>query len=262
MPWRPWSAPRSCGAWTDCPLMRWLPGECRLTLSVGNLLLSRYNGYRLIIDDMPRIIPADGVTLAPTGLTANTIYYIYAAMSGGNMVLEASTTGHTQDPRNGVEVKLGDASRTLVGMARPIAGPAWADSVTQRFVISWYNRRALRLEKSFSGSRSTSSSSWVELGSEIRVECLQWEQIDIWCDAMAQNSTVGQTVNTAVFDDTGNFECSTSAHSPVANYQVAESCHGLGPTNEGYHYFTVKCSVSGGTGTWVSTTVLRAIFWG
>jgi len=36
-------------------------------------------------------------------------------------------------------------TRALVGMARIISGPAWADSATQRFVVSWFNRRNISL---------------------------------------------------------------------------------------------------------------------
>lgn len=153
---------------------RAIPCECRLTLSGGNLLLSRCNGSRLVIDDAPQTIPLAGVTLAPTGLSANTLYYIYAAMSSGSMILEASTAVPTMDARNGIQVKTGDATRTLVGLAYPLAGPVFADSLTQRLVVSYYNRKPKALYVQDTGSRTTTSSSYVEVYTEDRLYFLTW----------------------------------------------------------------------------------------
>lgn len=116
-----------------------LHGQCRLTKSGANLVLSRHNGTKLIIDGTAETIPSGGVTLAATGLSVDTTYFIYVFMSGATMTLEASTTGHATDGTTGVEIKSGDSTRTLVGMARVITGPAWQDTDAQRFVRSWFN---------------------------------------------------------------------------------------------------------------------------
>lgn len=149
-------------------------GQCRLTKSGANIVLSPFNGNKLTINGSTQSVPSAGVSLAPTGLTVSTLYYVYAYMSGATMTLEASTTGHSTDANTGMEIKTGDATRTLVGMVRPITGPAFADSLTQMFVLSWFNQ----VEKSgysfFTASRSTTSPTYVELSTEIRVEFLSW----------------------------------------------------------------------------------------
>ena len=71
-------------------------GNCRLTLSGGSLLLSPYQGNRLTIDGVPRIVPSAGITLAASN-TAATFVYIYAYMNGSTMTLEMSTTGYDRD---------------------------------------------------------------------------------------------------------------------------------------------------------------------
>jgi hypothetical protein len=119
-------------------------GQCRLTLSSGNLKLAPWNGNKLVIDGQMQTVPSAGVTLAPTGTTVGTLYYIYAYMNSGTMTLEASTTGHSTDSTTGVEIKTGDATRTLVGMAQPTTGPAWVQSSGSGgtwYVRSWFNRQ-------------------------------------------------------------------------------------------------------------------------
>jgi hypothetical protein len=119
--------------------------QCRLTKSGANLLLSREGGRQLFINGVLCTIPAAGVTLAVGAAVAGTLYYIYAYMSGATMTLEFSATAPAADATYGHQIKNGDGTRTLVGMARPIAGPNWADTAAQRFVVSFYNRRALSL---------------------------------------------------------------------------------------------------------------------
>lgn len=231
-----------------------LAGECRLTKNGSNLLLSRLNGRRLIIDDVAQIIPSAGVSLAPTGLTAATNYYIYAAMMAGAMVLEASTTGHSQDPRNGVEVKTGDPTRTLVGMARPIAGPAWTDSATQRFVLSWFNRRGMLLSNAFSTSRSTTSTTLVEINSEVRCEFLSWgdDTVSVSSAVVVQGSLASSVVGSAVRTGSGAQVSAAYANVPGATYDVNLSNNGFYVPSEGYDYITIYGWVSQGTGTWLN----------
>lgn len=93
------------------------PGECKLTFSGSNLLLSPYNGNRIVVNDALYAIPSAGIILAATGATANTTYYVYVYDNAGTLTLERSTTGHATDSNNGIEIKSGDATRVLVGMA-------------------------------------------------------------------------------------------------------------------------------------------------
>jgi hypothetical protein len=116
-------------------------GQCRLDLVSGSLALNRFNGKYLVIAGNPEVIPETAPTLAATGLTAGTNYYIYAYMNSGVMTLEASTTGYITSAATGVKIKSTDSTRTLVGLARPYSGPVWIDTSNYRQVISYFNRK-------------------------------------------------------------------------------------------------------------------------
>lgn len=150
-------------------------GQCYLEKSGSDLLLKPVNGNKLIINGAQVTIPSAGITLAATSLTPGTTYYIYAYMNGGTMTLEASATGHSTNAADGVEIKTGDASRTLVGLAYCTTGPAWIDSATTIGVLSYFNRRPKVGRSYFTANRQTSSLNvGVEINSEIRVSFLNW----------------------------------------------------------------------------------------
>lgn len=149
-------------------------GECRLNKVGANLVLSPANGNRLMVGGLVRRIPAAGVSLVPSSLVAGTLYYIYAFMSAGVLAIEASTVGHLRDPATGVEVKADDPGRTLVGVARAIAGGAFQDTTAQRFVLSYFNRVDVTSVVPLLGNASTSSATYVELSPTLRCEYLAW----------------------------------------------------------------------------------------
>ncbi|WP_199175778.1 hypothetical protein [Telmatospirillum siberiense] len=132
-------------------------GQCYLTLSGGNLLLSPYNGNRLIIGGVEQTIPATGVSLAPTNLMVDTLYYIYAGMVSETMMLVASTTGHSTDATTGIEVMTGNSAYTFVGWACPTIGPAWVSSPAKQYVINYFNRRNLPLVGATTSSAITAT---------------------------------------------------------------------------------------------------------
>jgi hypothetical protein len=149
-------------------------GQCYLTKSVGNLLLSPYNGNNIIINSTVQSIPAGGVSLPAAGLQTNTLYYIYAFMNGTTMAMEASTTNHITSTFDGVEIKNLDQSRTLVGMAYTISGPAWSDQDGQLYVLSWFNPKSKSGTTYFTAYHTTGGNDFVELGTEIRNYFLTW----------------------------------------------------------------------------------------
>lgn len=225
-------------------------GECHLTLSATNLLLSRYNGKRLIIDDTMQTIPPAGVTLAATGTTALALYYIYAFMSSGTMTLEASTTAYTADSRNGVMVKTEDATRTLVGMARTNASGAWVDSVTQRFVLSHYNQQTKPIKSTAATDISTASTSAVVLSTIFRTEFLSWgEQLTCMSHLRTMTSVPSSACFTAFYL---NGSSAFLVYSPsLAAYSTVNDTvfFNLSPTI-GYNYIDVYGYVNTGTGIW------------
>ena len=79
---------------------------CRLALSGGNLVLSRYNGTSINIDGTNQSIPGAGVSLSASGVSASTFYYIYVYMNSGTMTLEYSTTAYTINSSTGIPQKV------------------------------------------------------------------------------------------------------------------------------------------------------------
>lgn len=152
--------------------------QCRLDyVGTTSIQLSRHNGQLLTIDGTARTIPASGPTLAPTSLTPDTTYYIYAYWTGSAIALEASATAPTAHT-NGQQIKTGDSTRSLVGMANPVTGPNWADSASARRVLSYYNRRNRGVLSAFTTDRTTTSTTDVEVNSENRVVFLSWGEAE------------------------------------------------------------------------------------
>lgn len=229
-------------------------GNCRISKSGANLLLSPLNGNKLMVNGTVQAIPSAGITLAPTGLLATTLYYIYAYMNAGVMTLEASTTGHSTDANTGVEIKTGDATRTLVGMAYCKTAATFTDSDSQRLVASWSNRSARKLYNLFSAVRSSTSTVLAEISSEIRCEFICWA--DESCKATffgeASNSA-GANQNSALgWDGAANFDGVLQTQSTSPAMFCAPGNRTL---SEGFHYATGLGALSSGTGTWgISST--------
>ena len=234
-------------------------GNCRLVLDGSSLKLSPFNGNLLTINGAAYAVPSAGVTLAAPA-TNGTTYFIYAYMNSGTMTLEASTTGHATDSTTGVEIKSGDATRTLVGMARTVSS-AWVDSISQRFVLSYFNRQAKRLERSFSADRTTTSTTFVEINSEIRTEFLAWGDEALWfssCGAFSNSGTSNIFSRLALDGTSAWFAQVFSAAGTGFSVPLTMSAPTL-PT-EGYHYATILGKVEGATGTWFGTDSERRCF--
>lgn len=153
-------------------------GQCRLIYaSATQIKLSQCNGGLLNINGLPETIPAAGVTAANTGLAASTLYYVYAYMNAGAMALELSTTGHSTHT-NGVEIKTGDSTRTLVGMIRTNGSTPgqFLDDATNICVLSWFNRRRKLGKAKFTANRTMTPATnvFTEVNTEIRVNFLTW----------------------------------------------------------------------------------------
>jgi hypothetical protein len=149
-----------------------------------------YNGNQLKINGTWRTIPDSGIVgLSNTGvflngtagqnLAASTVYYVYAFMNGAVMTADFSTTGHSTSlaaGNAGIEIKTGDNTRSLIGMVWAGAGAVFADDLKNRLVRSWHNRKAQRrdFDNSFTTTRATASTSWIEINSEIRCYFLNW----------------------------------------------------------------------------------------
>lgn len=228
-------------------------GQCRLIKSGSNLVLQRYNGVGLTINGVAYAIPSAGVSLAPTALSVGTTYNIYAYMNAGTMTLEASTTARATDSTTGIEIKSGDATRTLVGKARIITGPAWADTDAQRFAISWFNQKPRRIYSTNAGSPSNNTTTPTALMTSM--EFLTWGECCVpasFVGSVANNTINGASLTGLAIDST-----SALSHSPVIMQAYANNAQGpaTGSTtfvpSEGYHYINLLGYVTAATnGTW------------
>ena len=231
-------------------------GQVRLSLSGGNIVLSRFNGSFLLIDTTVQVVPSGGVSLAPTGLTPSTLYYIYAYMSSGTMTLEASTTASAINVSTGFRIKSGDATRTLVGIVRPVTGPAFTDTLTQRFVRSWFNSEKARLiGPGVASSRTVASGTLAEVNSETRTEFLAWlnETITVQSSGSVFNSGSFYTVYSVGLNGAATFVPTSGVYGTAGGPMVVAGA--LSITSEGYNYITLIGAATGGsTGTFYSGT--------
>jgi len=240
-------------------------GQCRLAKAGANLTLLPLNGNRILINGSVQTVSSGGVSLSAVGLTPGTLYYIYAYMNAGVVTLEASATGHSADPNTGVEIKTGDVTRTLVGMSRLVAGPAWQDTASQRFVRSWFNDPGIQGINGLAVDRSTASGTVVEISASAteRVEFLAWanERAKFEASGSCTNTSGG---NNGVLTSIGIDAISVNANAFTwagagsglsAGQYVFEpaACSVTASLTEGYHYATlVGYAYSGGTSVWRS----------
>lgn len=236
--------------------------RCELVKSGANLVLQRKNGTLLTINNNAETIPSAGVSLAPDGLSVGTNYYIYAYMNGATMTLEASATAPATSTVSGIQIKTGSETRTLVGAARIITGPAFVDSGQQRFVRSFYNEKAIVLLNEFTANRSTTSTSYAILhASEALVEVLTWANETLSCMASgwltfgaSDDYAVGYT---AFFIDAtgvrGENAVQTANNTSNRTYGLA-AIGSSGLLTFGHHTIELKGKVSLGTGTWKGGT--------
>lgn len=220
-------------------------GQCRLTLSGGNLVLAPFNGNMLTIAGATYAIPDAGVSLAASGLTPGVSYYIYAHISSGSLALSTALTGHstsTTAGNKGTEIQTGDNTATLVGMARVVTGPAWQDGGSQIFVLSWFNRSGKTGKANNTATRAATNASLVELNSEMRVEFLTWadEVVEAHLVGSGYVGTGSQAGFFAIGFDGATPEPGMAAISdgtPGALRPVAFTAKRR--LSEGYHYATV-----------------------
>lgn len=239
-------------------------GRCRLSYQSGAaLILTPLNGNTLVINGQVVTIPSAGVTLSNSGVTAGT-NFIYCYLNSGVPTLEASTTGHSTDSATGVEIKTGDASRTLVGMARH-SGGVWVDSAAIRFVLSYFNRREVVAHNAFTATVTTTLTSYTDLG--FAVNWLTWadEPVKFHVNGGFYNSGANDTYTSIGVDGTTPEDvCSFQGSSAGSNAALTHA----NTFSEGYHYSTVLGRVTGGTGTWIGSgtsaarTTHRAIVMG
>ena len=169
-------------------------------VSVTQVKLSSRGIGKLFINGRNEDIPLGGITVSNSGLAANTLYYLYAYMSGGSMAVEAVTTLYDVDSTTGGGSKFNDSTRALVGMLKTTSGGLFDFYL----VRSWYHDRGTFAIGRFNANRSVSdsvaSAAWVELNSEIRTNFLLW-----YDDIVSVQLTGGALIDQGNSDDAYGF---------------------------------------------------------
>jgi hypothetical protein len=240
------------------------PAQCRLQYdSTTAISLQRYAGKYIPLKIGgtwgAKEIPEAGVSLANTGLTADTAYYIYAYDNSGTLTLEASTTTPAADSDTGLQVKTGDATRLLVGAVHLGSGTpgTFVETTAAKQVASFYNRRRRSARAAFTANRTRANTAYGEVNSEIRVSAWVWGDNApfIMLSGNHANGTAGQATHTAVTrdSDTTNFVghtfIDTGINGATHNCGIAKLDPGA---TVGKHFWTVAGKTTGApsTGTW------------
>jgi hypothetical protein len=212
--------------------------EANVSCEVGTVIDSTHI-------DLPNVPFVNAFTSSPNAL---------ARIDG----LKISATGHTTT--NGIEVNSGDATQTLVGMAWIGASHAVNDSVTNRDVASWFNRKLKTAKNHYTADRTTTSATYAELNAEIECEFVTWGVDDLRWSAtgMFKNSTNAAVVSvSAGFDSTTVPEVEEvglingAAAVIIPPLCLTGSKSGL---SEGKHFITLLAKCSAGTTTIYGTT--------
>jgi hypothetical protein len=208
-----------------------------------------YNGNSLIINGAVAQIPSAGVTYTISGLAASTLYRIYAFMNAGVITLEASTTGHVTGS-NGVEVKSGDPTRTLVALAFTNASVQFVDSTSTRTLLNWFNRKIKSINIA-QATNSTSSTTLVQISSTNNFLTWADEAFNVTANGYMSNSSGGATI----FNKTNLFingvslgnDSIASFTTTFTNYPLSNNASsGLA---EGLNTFDLRALVNSGNGT-------------
>ena len=255
-----WVAPAAIGPHGSCRLKYVNATSIRLDPQGGNTILVKISGTWTV-----RAIPSAGITIGNGGLSASTRYYVYVYDAAGTLTLELNTTGHATDVDTGVEIKSGDASRTLVGMVYTTSGSQFARSAAQGFVSSWFNQTLRGNANTFSTPRSTSSASMAEVHSEIRVEFLSWAAADALISlAGFYYASAGCVAGWDVYlDGVGEGLCYGGGTTPGASYNLPIGQATARPAlSEGYHYVTLYANPNSATATFAAQTRISAAVMG
>ena len=245
-----WLGPQAIGPHGSCRLKYINATSIRLDPQGGNTILVKISGAWTV-----RAIPSAGITIGNGGLSASTKYYVYVYDAAGTLTLELNTTGHATDVDTGVEIKSGDASRTLVGMIYTTSGSQFAKSAAQGFVLSWFSQAPQAGVNSFTQTRTTGSAALVEINTEIRVEFLAWGGADasLGVSGYVSNTTVQNIQADVYLDGVSESLCYTVATIPgngdalpIGQYTCRRAL------SEGYHYLTVYGATAGGTLSFVA----------
>lgn len=261
-------------------------GQCQLQyVSSTQIKLVPYGGNGIRIDGVTYPIPSAGITARTTGvyvegvanqsLAANTQYYVYAFNNSGTLTLDfwpTSSGGHLTDGTAGnvgVEVRSNsgtpDSTRTLVGGVGTDGSIHFNDSLTNRSVLSWFNRRQKPLNGASISATTTAAGMTKLTTSANELVCMAWstDMIELAFIGSSGSNTQGAASGTQLGIGGFTTGSSTSNWSGVANAaNDASITHRLqSPSDIGSNVIDLF-GQSNGTATATFTGVLEAYIWG
>ena len=236
----------STASWAFTPPLH---GQCRLIfVSTTECRLMPHNGDRLIINGLQYRIPAVGVPITNAGTASLGRYFVFAMDDGaGGVGLELASTGSSSYSihTDGVTIKTGDPTRTLVGWFGTDNANLIQDNDKVRHVASWFNRRRRSVTENLSGA--TSSTATIALSNGIFIFNWAGEEVD------AELSGYSQLSGSAFY----TMEARRGGATPSFVPGVAAGRNGGGPASisrtargtpaEGTASYQVFGSVSSGT---------------
>lgn len=228
-------------------------GQCQLQyVSTISIKLMPWNGNLLKVNGSICTVPDAGVSLANTGLTQATLYYIYATASAGAInALEASTTVPVVDTtagNKGVKIKTGDSARTLVGMVYMNTGAPglFGSSSVFQGVRSWFNDCGMAGNSGLTADKTTASPTYVKLDSATDITFIVWagEIVTPWFAGMANIPGSGSNTGVAVSYDGTTPEDSVAQISTTVAVPIAGGGIGRALT-EGAHVASLIAAQTG-----------------
>jgi hypothetical protein len=176
------------------------------------------------------------------------------------MTGDFSTTAYALSS-GGVPQKIGDATRTLVGMIYTSGTSTFSSTDGALFVRTFFNRFTKRSRGQFSADRSLTSTSFVEINTEIRNSFLVWanENVNFFTAGSFGINQANASAATQISFDGGAAEQETNIAdgSEVGGGGGQKSSLAITGVkvglSEGLHFVTLLGGVSTGTGTWYSS---------
>ncbi|WP_060912043.1 hypothetical protein ACFLEY_22520 [Bradyrhizobium sp. YCK136] len=232
-------------------------GQVKLVYSSATQLILTYgNGDLIKINGVWRRLPSGGVAISNAGLSASTVYYVYAYWTGSAVAVEFSTTARatsTAAGNEGVMSKSGDDSRSLVGMVYTNASGQFADQQNARHTRSWFNESGLLAAANSGTTVSTSSTSPIELDAGARCFVLMWtnEICSQTIQANSSHNTGGQATYTSCSINGSVVGNPFAYHETTVNYYNIVGNEWLtASAGDGLATFSMFGWVSAGTASW------------
>lgn len=232
--------------------------DCRLVRSSSvTLTLNQCVGASLFIDgENYSLFNSGGAApqIDTTGLSADTDYFVYAYWDGAEVQLELSSSVAPTDFGSlyGHLIKGTDKSRTYVGRIRTTSSTTFADSDTQRFCASYFNRINKSVQRTvLTGNPTTTSATFVELTSGDKAEFIAFgeEWSNCYYSGCALNATEANIVGASLgVNGTAIALAPNLFNQPTAADYAMPISGNIGyKFDPGYNYINLLGKSSGGT---------------